>query len=486
MNATRQLSGRGRHRDRTSTNPLRLGGCTVHSAASLLACYALLVTAAGTMHSVDKQPRLAWREVFDAPSVQLSGPRGTGSAQAAAKFRSSAIWLDPGRVVLTPPDETPIPVPPPPFLLRGLRVEVVDADGTPVPLTEVYLHHIAFYDGVNSADICGGANLQGRDALWATGAESRHTPTFFPDGYGIPVRQNTSWAANIHLIRTDGVNHVKHCIECHCYSEVGGSAGGGSEDCCPDGSLCAGMAHAPRNGAAGTKRAYYVQFVVWYDRIEEQGHVHTHNRHLRYHTLDASACQLEWNVPAVCPWRFKHAGVTPGAGQLPQRGLRGSGRYFPFDFLMQPAHELREACISTMSWRLAWPYEDGEVVYGKAHLHIGGIDVSLYREAEPHGPRQLLCRASAMYGTGWPSNSSELGSGAPWEHQPAGNEEGYVVKVSTCRDTFTLRRGDQLIVEARYHAAPWFEGVMGLLDLAVAAPRDGPAALQPAAVASAQ
>lgn len=61
------------------------------------------------MHSVDKQPRLAWREVFDAPSVQLSGPRGTGSAQAAAKFRSSAIWLDPGRVVLTPPDETPIP-----------------------------------------------------------------------------------------------------------------------------------------------------------------------------------------------------------------------------------------------------------------------------------------------------------------------------------------------------------------------------------------
>lgn len=73
---------------------------------------------------------------------------------------------------------------------------------------QVYLHHIAFYDGINSADLCGGANLQGRDALWSIGAESRHTPTFFPDSHGIAVGQNSSWAANIHLIRTHGVPHV--------------------------------------------------------------------------------------------------------------------------------------------------------------------------------------------------------------------------------------------------------------------------------------
>lgn len=53
--------------------------------------------------------RLAWREVVGAPGVSLSGPGHTRSAAAAATFRSSEIWLDPGRVVLTPPNETPIP-----------------------------------------------------------------------------------------------------------------------------------------------------------------------------------------------------------------------------------------------------------------------------------------------------------------------------------------------------------------------------------------
>jgi len=152
---------------------------------------------------------LTWEEVKrNVPLV-----KDEGTAETSITYMSSAIQLDPGRVVLTPPSKTPIPMPPQPFLLRGLHVEVVYPNGQPVPLTEVYLHHIAFYDGVTSADLCGGASLEGKDALWSVGAESRHTSTFFPDGYGYPVLGNSSdfptqWSANIHIIRTKGVPHV--------------------------------------------------------------------------------------------------------------------------------------------------------------------------------------------------------------------------------------------------------------------------------------
>lgn len=227
----------------------------------------------------------------------------------------------------------------------------------------------------------------------------------------------------------------------------------------------------PSGAVESAARAYHVQYTVWYDPLRSAagpGSQRLAQRHLRYHTLDASACQLEWNIPAACPWRFKHAGLVPGSGQLPHRSLRGSGRYYPFDFLMDPLQKLPSTCISVMSWHLTWQY-DGEVVFGKGHLHIGGIDLTLYRETE-EDHRELLCRTTAGYGSGWPNELREETPTAgrqPWD-QPAGNEEGYVVEVSTCQEAFPLRRGDRLVVEARYRAAPWFEGVMGLLDLAVA------------------
>mmetsp|Transcript_27131 Transcript_27131/g.64316 ORF Transcript_27131/g.64316 Transcript_27131/m.64316 type:complete len:457 (-) Transcript_27131:99-1469(-) len=410
---------------------------------------------------------LTWEEVKrNVPLV-----KDEGTAETSITYMSSAIQLDPGRVVLTPPSKTPIPMPPQPFLLRGLHVEVVYPNGQPVPLTEVYLHHIAFYDGVTSADLCGGASLEGKDALWSVGAESRHTSTFFPDGYGYPVLGNSSdfptqWSANIHIIRTKGVPHVKHCIECHC-----GGAGGGSEDCCPHGSLCGGM---PAGAATpGAREPYHVQYTVWYDELPGPGGG-PGPVPLRYHTLDAAACQLEWNIPARCPWRFRHAGTVPGSTQLRGAGLRGSGRYFPFDFLAGALGPSRGPgrCVSPMRWSLTWPY-DGRVVFAKGHLHTGGIDLSLYR-ATAAGGEELLCRTAARYGSGWGGNRTGAEGESPREpaDQPAGNELGYVVGVDSCRGSLrrglVLRAGDRLTVEARYHSAPWYEGVMGLLDIAVA------------------
>ena len=271
---------------------------------------------------------------------------------------------------------------------------------------------------------------------------------------------------------------MKHCIECHCREPVA-EAGGGSEDCCPDGSLCGGVSLEQRHQEKTLSKPYHIQYTVWFDNEPEAASTGAlsmlRHEEVRYHTLDASGCQLEWQVPGLCAWRFRHAGTAAGSGQIPgATGLRGSGRYFPFDFLLD--EEPQQQCISVMRWSTTWSYR-GRVVFGKAHVHIGAIDIALYREpSSKNDERELICLNEARYGTGWSNSSNSSGSSINdvrelWD-QPPGNELGYVVEVSRCRgllegEPVVLEEGDVLTVEARYRAAPGFEGVMGLLDIAV-------------------
>lgn len=368
------------------------------------------------------------------------------SSEFASTFRSTKISLDAGRVILSDPAATPLAMPEGEWWLRGLEVEVVNASGHGVPLTEVYLHHIAvYYEGSTGADVCGGANLDSRDSLWDVGAESRGTRTFFPDGFGYRITANQTWSANIHLIRTDGVSNVKRCIECSV------PEGGGSEDHCGDGVICPGGSVDLNVSAAD----YFVQYTVYYDGVG------TDNQAVSYHTLDAAACQLEFNVPALCPWSFAHAGTTVGSTQLVGRGLTGSGRLFPFDFLLDPVGDLPPHCIATRKWNMTWSWEDARLVFGKGHLHIGALDMSLYR-IRGGTLKTRLCRVVPQYGTQntWPSPPKP------------GHEAGYVVGISNCDQAFryqpSLLTGDVLLVEARYRAQPWYDGVMALFDIAVA------------------
>ena len=54
--------------------------------------------------------------------------------------------------------------------------------------------------------------------MFGVGAESRGTPTKFPEGTGLVVSGDDSWTANIHVLRTVDIDPawgVKACIECH-------------------------------------------------------------------------------------------------------------------------------------------------------------------------------------------------------------------------------------------------------------------------------
>ena len=79
----------------------------VATLASLVVCLTLgLASAEGAQGSIiGIANRLAWEQV----DVPVALTVGDSTAMAASTYRSSAIWLDPGRVVLTPPNETPIP-----------------------------------------------------------------------------------------------------------------------------------------------------------------------------------------------------------------------------------------------------------------------------------------------------------------------------------------------------------------------------------------
>lgn len=402
-------------------------------------------------HTTPKEVAEPWVPEWRA-AHHAEAPRGPDAQHQVTTFRSAPIRLDPGRVVLTSPKQTPLKMPEEPFVLTSLQVQVVRvATGEPVPLTEVYNHHVVFYaeGGKLGADICGGAHLDMIDGLWGAGAEARGTATEFPEGYALPG--TGPWFANIHLIRSESVPSVKRCIECAC------DTGGGSEDCCRHMSICPGFPHGLDTRNSSDVKEYALEYKVGWSANTEQYQL------LKYMTLDATGCQLEFQVPARCPWMWNHDGLSgplSGSG-----GLRGSGRDLPSDFataVRPPSPE----CIATVSWEYALPPgAAGKLVFSKGHVHVGGLEVSAsvvrgFNSSDSRTAEQL-CACRARYGRTYP--------GSPGF---AGDEMGYVVAMSTCAFGSTeeqpvLREGDRIRVEARYRTDLWFNGVMGLIDLAL-------------------
>ena len=84
------------------------------------------------------------------------------------------------------------------------------------PLTEIYDHHWLLLNNVHKNRLCPGTI----NFVFGGGAESRNMPFALPAGYGYHVAEGTKWGANIHLLRTEGLEGedpylaVKHCTEC--------------------------------------------------------------------------------------------------------------------------------------------------------------------------------------------------------------------------------------------------------------------------------
>ncbi len=292
-------------------------------------------------------------------------------------------------MIFTDPNATPLQFPGGVVGIKSFSAQIVGEDGSPTLLSEVYLHHWLVFDGLGNRGVCGGY----LSYQFGVGAESRKTKTEFPEGYALVTTGEERWGANIHVLRTTNVPDVQSCIECHC------AQGGGGFQCCPDGSFC------PTGSNPSPTRTYYLEYTIeWTEDVSGVSPVDIY-------VLDASGCQIEYNVPQC---------------------------------RAQP-------CINLATQQITLP-DDTDVVLMMGHLHVGGLNLTVTARDPQTGITSDLCKATSIMGTG----------------DEPGNEKGYVVGMTVCSwDTpLHLPRGTVVTYTGYYSSDPYHDSVMSLVYLA--------------------
>ncbi|XP_071711049.1 uncharacterized protein [Rutidosis leptorrhynchoides] len=329
--------------------------------------------------------------------------------------------------------------------IKSFNAEVVDETGSPVSLQETYLHHwvaVRYYQRKGVKNIKYNGNLgfhqseyiiagndgvcnHGLSQFFGLGSETRKTSTYVPDPYGIevgnplevPVGYEEKWLFNIHAIDTRGAVDVMGCTECRCklynvtYDEYGRPLNPnykGGLFCCYDGTQC-----KVTNELESVTRNLYLKYTVkWVDWSESIVPV-------KVFIFDVTDT---WQKTGIhdCLIEYK---VEQSTTTNDYTSTRRSSVSFP---------------------------SAGDVVYGAAHLHSGGIGSALYGE-----DGRIICSSKPIYGEG---NS-------------AGDEAGYIVGMTTCYPepgSVKITEGEILTLESNYSSEKSHTGVMGLFYILVA------------------
>ena len=266
------------------------------------------------------------------------------------------------------------------------------------PLTEIYDHHLIVRNNVHKNRLC--RNI---DNVFGFGAESRNTPFGFPAGYGYPVAEGTEWGANIHLLRTEGLEGedpylaVKHCTECF-YAPGKGDActiqKSGTLKCCGDscdtGKTGKQSCKCPTaKGVSTERKGYKLKYTLNYTTGCDLEPVDMH-------TLAAPDCAQFYHVQ-----RNNAEPVTVASAELSIDGAY-------------------------------------DIVAAIGHQHVGAVNVSVSVNG------RLVCASYPTYGN---------------QKGVAGDELGYLTHMSQCigtaADAYTegplqLSKGDKLRVDGYY------------------------------------
>ena len=371
-------------------------------------------------------------------------------------YLSPPFFLRPGSVI----DKYyfGIPFPKGHIALKSFDAEVVEENGSPIPLHETYLHHwfIEPYYGpkedavprqFNAGEIdlskiimkrndgvCKGTLTQ----YYGLGSETRRTSTWVPGTYGIEIGKSEDfpngyeekWMLNVHAIDTRGAEDRLGCTECKCslYNVTTDNEGHplakdyiGGLYCCNDGTQC-----QVKQGFNGVGRKLYlrytVRWAVWDESIAP----------VKIYIFDVTDTKrlindsADGNVP-TCKVEYK---VKPCSTE----GIRN------------------DECVDVKKTEVALPH-GGDIVYGVAHQHTGGLGAALYRQ-----DGRLLCTSTPTYGEG----------------KEAGNEAGYIVGMSSCYPepgSIRVADGEILTVISNYSSSRQHTGVMGLFYVLVAEPQ---------------
>lgn len=377
----------------------------------------------------------------------------TGNGIKTKVFLSPKIELQPGSV--SNKFYYGIDFPRGHIAIKSFDAEVIDEKGNSIPLHETYLHHwivvrfhqrigidipkshsdIGFQKSqhiiVKNSGLCDHGLIQ----YFGLGSETRNTLTYVPDPYGIEVGNpvdipdgyEEKWLLNVHAIDTRGAEDKLGCTECRCnlynvtMDEFGGalpSSYDGGLWCCHDGTRC-----RLKEGFQNVKRNLYLKYKITY---------------------------LDWDA-SIVPVSIYIFDVTDKWTKADVfRGTKARHHcLIEYDVEACPGGEVnRDSCVDTRTLTVDFP-NGGDVIYGAAHLHAGGIGSALYGE----GGREI-CLSYPQYGTG----------------QEAGNEAGYIVGMSTCYPSpgsVKISTGETLTLVANYSSTQKHTGVMALFYLLV-------------------
>ncbi|KAI9126821.1 hypothetical protein K1719_002417 [Acacia pycnantha] len=336
--------------------------------------------------------------------------------------------------------------------IKSFDGEVIDEEGNSVPLHETYLHHWAVFKYHQRIGVTHTSNelfdsdhvLVGNSGLcpdilgqyFGLGSETRRTATEIPDPFEIEIGNpaespegfEEKWMLNVHAIDTRGVEDRLGCIECKCdlYNTTVDEYGRplrpdylGGLLCCYHKTQC-----RVKEGFEGPRRSLYFRYTVkWVD----------------------------WS-DLVVPVKIYALDVTDTL-QVPN-GSKALGikHNCMIEYEVDSCrndHKDSSKCIDVKRTNLPMP-RGGYVIYGVAHQHAGGIGSALYGQ-----DGRVICSSMPIYGTG----------------NEAGNEEGYIVGMSTCYPqpgSVNIIDGETLTLESNYsRGSQPHTGVMGIFYLLV-------------------
>uniref|UniRef100_A0A0D6QS66 Stress up-regulated Nod 19 n=1 Tax=Araucaria cunninghamii TaxID=56994 RepID=A0A0D6QS66_ARACU len=400
---------------------------------------------------------LLWTSIVHAQLITKTSLDLNAGKIKSSVFKSPAFILGPGEVqnkwyhgIAFPKGH---------IAIKGFDAEVVDDNGNSIPLSETYLHHWlvdrfyhktsltedqtkALTKRLHSSDYISAGNdgiCQPRvlSQYFGLGSETRHTSTFIPDPYGIivgdpseiPEGYEESWIINVHAIDTREVVDTRGCTECRCdlynvtedeYHRPLKKNYIGGLYCCYDGTQC-----KLKEGVQGEKRKLYLKYTVYWRDWEE----------------------------SIIPVRIYILDVTDtGERSVDQsRSHYLVGCQVEYDIAQCTAGSPSNECIDLHEAHMVIP-KGGDVVYGVAHQHTGGIGSTLYGQ-----DGQELCTSLPVYGQG----------------REPGNETGYIVGMSTCYPepgSLKIQGGEILKLQSKYSKEQRRTGVMGLFYLLIADP----------------
>ncbi|KAK3008368.1 hypothetical protein RJ639_014076 [Escallonia herrerae] len=173
----------------------------------------------------------------------------------------------------------------------------------------------------------------------------------------------------------------------------------------------------------------------------------TRNLYMRY-----TVKWVDWDSSFV-PVRIYIFGVTDTWKRSDEITKQSTRHDCQIEYVIESCNSdvASDGCFDTKRVSLSMP-TGGDVIYGVAHQHTGGIGSALYGE-----DGRVICFSIPTYGEG----------------EEAGNESGYIVRMSTCYPrpgSVKISSGETLILESNYSSAQRHTGVMGLFNILVAEP----------------